>query len=258
MSVALYIQQFDSVCTVSAGVSVLPKTPVFHYPGSTTKTSMLNSSDSVSTPILQTGERVPTNGADAGIAPLHRSPSPLNPAISIPSALADLATSALSVAVSLPSDNPDESAVRELLDDYEMRGEMGGKRRKPLHERAGWKEMDEQGARKRGRRRRESSGVLEDFGGHTGPTSGAGTLEHDLIKANGEMRLPTNLPLSEDETFAATVDPQLQPAGSGSGDDGEFTAGDIGGIQQGKTAVSSKSALLQSHKMPSLGSISHS
>ena len=236
---------FEFILKASVGASSQPKADVFHYHNPTTQSSMLHSNDSASTPTLQTGGRLPTLGPGAGISPPHRSPSPMNPAISIPSALAELATSALSVAVPLTSDTPDERAARELIDDYEMRGEMGGKRRKPLHERAGWKEMDEQGVRKRGRRRRESS--PEEFGVYIDPATGAGTLENDLIRANREMGLPTNLPLSDEVTFAASVDPQLQLAGSGSGDDGDFAAGDRGGVQQGKSGGLSRSAPFPSH-----------
>lgn len=81
---------------------------------------------------------------------------------------------------------------------------MGGKRRKPLHERAGWAEMDAQPARKRGRRRRASSGFAEEFVGYAGLGNGVGSLEGDLIQAQREMGIEVGLPVPD-----GLLDPQL-------------------------------------------------
>ncbi|WVQ99226.1 hypothetical protein IAU59_006358 [Kwoniella sp. CBS 9459] len=85
--------------------------------------------------------------ADASPLPAPRSPSPPNPGIPLPDSLVRLASQALSN-YDLPSlalltgqqAIEQASLVNELAD----RGEMGGKRRKEPHQRAGWKEMDEQ------------------------------------------------------------------------------------------------------------------
>lgn len=58
-------------------------------------------------------------------------------------------------------------------DDYGERGEMGGKRRKLPHERAGWKEMDE-GSRKRGKRG-VPRGAASSSAGQAGTPGSAGS-----------------------------------------------------------------------------------
>ena len=76
--------------------------------------------------------------------------------------------------------------------DYGALGEMGGKRKKLPHERAGWKEMDEAGAKKRGGPRKTqeatSSNTQQDESGPSSGAglngSGAGMLERDLLEAH--------------------------------------------------------------------------
>ncbi|KAK6910298.1 hypothetical protein I203_104330 [Kwoniella mangroviensis CBS 8507] len=78
---------------------------------------------------------------------LERSTSPLNPTIPIPNTLARLASQTISN-LSLPDPTllkgQEEIEQAALLADQYDRGEMGGKRRKLPHERAGWAEMDQQ------------------------------------------------------------------------------------------------------------------
>jgi hypothetical protein len=165
----------------------------------------------------------------------RRSPSPPDPRIAISPALAELATTA--PALDIPPIAP--VAVNEanlLPDDSEMRGEMGGKRRKAPHERAGWKEMDEQRDWKRTRKKRGSSDAIQDFVGYSGPGTGAGTLESDLIEAHGEMGLPGELPSTEGTTVAL-LDPQL--VGQGEGEDEGAKSADGAGAKGEKAAVDS-------------------
>lgn len=72
-----------------------------------------------------------------------RSHSPVNASIPIPAALQALASS--TQPISVPSYDMTEFTGEQVSD----RGEMGGKRKKQPHERAGWKEMDEQGLLKK-------------------------------------------------------------------------------------------------------------
>ncbi|WWC93979.1 hypothetical protein V866_000817 [Kwoniella sp. B9012] len=78
---------------------------------------------------------------------IERSTSPLNPTIPIPNTLARLASQTISN-LSLPDPTllkgQEEIEQAALLADEYDRGEMGGKRRKLPHERAGWAEMDQQ------------------------------------------------------------------------------------------------------------------
>jgi hypothetical protein len=83
----------------------------------------------------------------------RRSPSPVDPSIKIDPALEVLAAA---TGVSEPSYDPTPApftAYPPMIDDYGALGEMGGKRKKLPHERAGWKEMDDVGPRKRGRKK---------------------------------------------------------------------------------------------------------
>lgn len=72
------------------------------------------------------------------------------PAVPIPQSLLQLASTTPALPLDLSeADDIIDAAI--TYDEYGDRGEMGGKRRKQPHERAGWKEMDE-GSRKRGKR----------------------------------------------------------------------------------------------------------
>ncbi|OCF42811.1 hypothetical protein I317_03413 [Kwoniella heveanensis CBS 569] len=85
--------------------------------------------------------------AETSPLPAPRSPSPPIPGIPLPNSLVRLASQALS-----NYDLPNlalmtgQQAIEQasLANELAERGEMGGKRRKEPHQRAGWKEMDEQ------------------------------------------------------------------------------------------------------------------
>ncbi|RXK40865.1 hypothetical protein M231_01924 [Tremella mesenterica] len=89
-----------------------------------------------------------------------RETSPLNPTFTIPPEIAELASRATPVInVEEPTQ---EISVQTQWSDVAERGEMGGKRKKQPHERAGWKEMDESDGyhRKRTRRKKEEEGIF--------------------------------------------------------------------------------------------------
>ncbi|BEJ14870.1 hypothetical protein CspHIS471_0406370 [Cutaneotrichosporon sp. HIS471] len=78
-------------------------------------------------------------------APRGAPPSPPDPTVPIPTTLANIGAALANAtdtpfAISLPPAVGMEEAFTDTLD----RGEMGGKRRKAPHERAGWKEMDDE------------------------------------------------------------------------------------------------------------------
>lgn len=77
--------------------------------------------------------------------------------------------------ISLPPAVGLDEAFTDTLD----RGEMGGKRRKPPHERAGWKEMDDE---KRGEKRRHDA-----IDHHHDDTVPAGGSESGAIEGNGNL-----------------------------------------------------------------------
>ncbi|WVN88152.1 uncharacterized protein L203_103353 [Cryptococcus depauperatus CBS 7841] len=95
---------------------------------------------------------------------LTRSASPPNPTVPIPASLSRLATNALSTfhspaVPSLPAPVDHVSIATSV--DYGDRGEMGGKRRKQPHERAGWADMDKDvGTGKRRRTRKSDGGII--------------------------------------------------------------------------------------------------
>lgn len=96
----------------------------------------------------------------------RRSPSPLNPDINIDPSLANLAY----VASTSRSEYP-----RSVQEDYHTSstytslGEMGGKRRKAPHERAGWNEMEgDAGPRKRGRKKAQPGETGNEASGSGG------------------------------------------------------------------------------------------
>ena len=59
-----------------------------------------------------------------------------------------------------------------LLHNYGLQGEMGGKRKKMPHERAGWVEMDMEGPRKRGRKKTTGDNAAAGPSGASGSGSG--------------------------------------------------------------------------------------
>jgi len=109
-------------------------------------------------PVSETEQAGPAEHGPSSSGYAQTTPhSPPNPAITIPASLAELAAQATAT-FNIPN---------LALGDYshisfpkgEDTGEMGGKRRKLPHERAGWKEMDQEPRtkRKRGGRRAEEN-----------------------------------------------------------------------------------------------------
>ena len=168
---------------------------------------------------------------DASASPYHGSRSPPDPSVSIPQALVELASTAPPITSKDRQPVDDFDAVPDELDD---RGEMGGKRRKPLHERAGWREMDQQRGQKRVRRRRGSSATPGEFVRYAGPDRGTGAVERNLMDAQTEIGLATGSSMVEGQTIAASLNPQF--GAHGEGDLGEATDGESSG-KRGKTAV---------------------
>lgn len=77
----------------------------------------------------------------------RRSPSPVDPSVPIDPQLAALASAAMAHSVEIEQPVPPFPSAS----DYGMLGEMGGKRKKLPHERAGWDQLGQPPA-KRGRR----------------------------------------------------------------------------------------------------------
>ncbi|RSH81595.1 hypothetical protein EHS25_006217 [Saitozyma podzolica] len=130
------------------------------------------------------GDGSPSNGAVS-----RRSASPVDTSVQIPSALAELAASN---GPALHLDIPSADAVIDATfayNDYGERGEMGGKRKKAPHERAGWKEMDENRGRKRGRKAGTSQSAVGAGGG-----GGSGSAPN----SSGPRELQTYEPLQTD------------------------------------------------------------
>ncbi|ORX36832.1 hypothetical protein BD324DRAFT_627336 [Kockovaella imperatae] len=117
-----------------------------------------------------------------------RSLSPPDTSVKIDPALAEIASQA--PAENLPEIPAPSFWLPDHQGDYGALGEMGGKRKKLPHERAGWKEMDEAGPRKRGPRKKDASApsgsaVPATSAGTTGEMDdGAGHLERDLMEAH--------------------------------------------------------------------------
>jgi hypothetical protein len=83
----------------------------------------------------------------------HRSPSPADPSVPIDPQLAVIA----STAITHPIEIEPPSTSFPTASDYGMLGEMGGKRKKLPHERAGWDQLGQPPA-KRGRRSEREDG----------------------------------------------------------------------------------------------------
>ena len=97
-------------------------------------------------------------------APSHtlaRAHSPPKSSIPIPPELHLLASTSAPPLVGVPSFDISEFASETISD----RGEMGGKRKKQPHERAGWKEMDEQGLLKKRNVGGRKKSTIDEFVG---------------------------------------------------------------------------------------------
>lgn len=79
-----------------------------------------------------------------------RAASPRNQLVNIPPSLAEVAAQS-NITLNIPSLASDFATLHQTVPPFEERGEMGGKRRKLPHERAGWKEMDQEPKLKRRR-----------------------------------------------------------------------------------------------------------
>ena len=82
-----------------------------------------------------------------------RSISPVDHSLQIDPRLTELAFSDEVRQQNQLDGNQTASVYTPVLDEYGALGEMGGKRKKAPHERAGWKAMEEMGPRKRGRKK---------------------------------------------------------------------------------------------------------
>lgn len=124
----------------------------------------LNNGDYLRHAVRERDEALPT-GAPAPASPLDTS-------IAIPAALSELAASATDVPYFAPL--PPLPTAEELVLAPD-RGEMGGKRRKAPHERAGWKEMEEDAQRGEKRLRTAAAapeGGVEEFVGYEAVPAG--------------------------------------------------------------------------------------
>ncbi|KAK8864217.1 hypothetical protein IAR55_001463 [Kwoniella newhampshirensis] len=159
-------------------------------------------------------------------APPGRSATPPNPSIPIPATLARIA-SKTTASLEIPSGAlTSEDALEEPnpYPDYGDKGEMGGKRRKQPHERAGWKEMDEKppGKKRRAKKGDIASasadaviGAAAELASYAGQGASPAPLEgHGDQPAHQDMRSLSELsrmalqgPHGDDNT---QVDPALQ------------------------------------------------
>ena len=115
-----------------------------------------------------------------------RAASPPNASINIPPSLAQLASQS-SITISIPSFASDFN-TQHVTASFDERGEMGGKRRKLPHQRAGWKEMDEEPKLKRRRGGRKAANTSGDDQGQG--TEGVDMMHHQSQgSGQGEMYL---------------------------------------------------------------------
>ncbi|WWC89563.1 uncharacterized protein L201_004487 [Kwoniella dendrophila CBS 6074] len=109
----------------------------------------------------------------------------------IPSSLARLASQTIS-SLSLPDPNilNGQEVIEQaaLLADYGDRGEMGGKRRKLPHERAGWKEMDEQ---------QQSQNLQHQNGGPTSSNKRRRVKKNDVSPSNANTEVQQDTQLNQ-------------------------------------------------------------
>ncbi|TXT07173.1 hypothetical protein VHUM_03343 [Vanrija humicola] len=131
--------------------------------------AFVNNGDYLRQPVRERDEALPTNAP----APA----SPLDTTIAIPTSLSELAATATDVPYFAPL--PPLAATEELVLAPD-RGEMGGKRRKAPHERAGWKEMEEDAQRSEKRLRPAAAAVpeggVEQFVGYEVAPAGGDSL----------------------------------------------------------------------------------
>lgn len=127
----------------------------------------------------------------------QRSPSPPDPSIPIPSSLNRLANTAL--AHYMPPALPplpgaiDQAAVAAAID-YGDRGEMGGKRRKLPHQRAGWADMENSQNKKRRTRKSEDAPHL--VGSNAGGSASPAGSQRASAGVQGEVQIPAGQDLS--------------------------------------------------------------
>ncbi|KGB74661.2 hypothetical protein CNBG_0499 [Cryptococcus deuterogattii R265] len=122
----------------------------------------------------------------------QRSPSPPNPSIPIPSSLNRLANTALAHYVP-PAIPPLPGAIDEAVD-YGDRGEMGGKRRKLPHQRAGWADMENSQSKKRRTRKSEDAPHL--VGSNAGGSASPAASQRASAGVQGEVHMPAGQDLS--------------------------------------------------------------
>ncbi|OXH20152.1 hypothetical protein J010_00033 [Cryptococcus neoformans] len=127
----------------------------------------------------------------------QRSPSPPDPSIPIPSSLNRLANTALAhyVPPALPPlpGAIDQAAVAAAID-YGDRGEMGGKRRKLPHQRAGWADMENSQNKKRRTRKSEDAPHL--VGSNAGGSASPAGSQRASAGVQGEVQIPAGQDLS--------------------------------------------------------------
>jgi hypothetical protein len=106
-----------------------------------------------------------------------RAPSPSDNSIPIPPSLAELAERAAQT-INIPA-IPSEYDQSQTIAQFEDRGEMGGKRRKQPHERAGWKEMEQEPRTKKRRGGKQvDNSVYSRAGNNEGQMGEMGYLTH--------------------------------------------------------------------------------
>ncbi|KAL7421571.1 hypothetical protein Q5752_003340 [Cryptotrichosporon argae] len=151
-----------------------------------------------------------TVGATVADASPVRAGSPLDPTVAVPPALLALAADVLGDSSYLPAAAPPSlESLQGLAWDTE-RGEMGGKRKKAPHLRAGWKEMEEADERKRrrveeGPSQPQSQTQAQAQGHGVGETRAAGAAEQDQL-LDPAVNLGADLGLAEQEDGTAEGD----------------------------------------------------
>lgn len=141
--------------------------------------------------------------------------SPPNPTIAIPPSLAELAAQS-TVTINIPNLDIDYSHIN--FPKGEDTGEMGGKRRKLPHERAGWKEMDQEPRpkRKRGGRRNADNGNGNGSGNLEGNMGDMSFLTAQVDNRDGQVHLEMG-GSAQDGVYGASSregDPATMPSGA--------------------------------------------
>ncbi|KLT44226.1 hypothetical protein CC85DRAFT_283741 [Cutaneotrichosporon oleaginosum] len=147
--------------------------------------------DAYEPPVEEQNRYYPSSSYRYSAPPRGAPPSPPDSTVPIPTTLANIGAALANAtdtpfAVALPPAVGMDEAFTDTLD----RGEMGGKRRKAPHERAGWREMDEE---KRGK-------------GENGASEAAATLvgleEAQAHSEDGEDERPAKRPAKSKEARA--------------------------------------------------------